>query len=354
MNIFKDARMIYKSLQDDISKRLFEARLLLSATGNSEHITNLPMQYRNLSADIEMFYNNLHQQNKYERTVVFKNGNNGQSLVQNYRSLKVFAFIDNYCKNKTDDQTGLPVFKLNEYINHYGAKGTRFVISVAQRNFMNEMNLQLLSNGIEEKDIVLAIADWRNNTSQYFDLFVPEPNEAFVDCGCFDGSTAFHFAGWCGSLGYNKIWSFEPDLSSYKKCKAILSGLSNCEVYPYGISDRSKTVPFLSNGNEDARIVVKQDSQANLPTIEVISLDEFLKNEKISFIKMDIEGAEYDALLGASHIIKDQKPRLAISIYHNSYHIITIPKLLLNFRPDYKLWIRHYSLLPNETILYAE
>lgn len=87
--------------------------------------------------------------------------------------------------------------------------------------------------------------------------------------------------------------------------------------------------------------------------IETIVLDEFLRGERVTFIKMDIEGAELDALRGASQIIKEQKPKLAISVYHRDDDIVAIPKLLTGLRPDYKLYLRHYSLLLNETVLYA-
>lgn len=112
---------------------------------------------------------------------------------------------------------------------------------------------------------------------------------------------------------------------------------------------------FCANGNENAHIIKAEVSEDALSEyIEVIQLDEFLKGERITFVKMDIEGAEYDALKGAAQIIKEQKPKLAISIYHTPNDIIKIPELLLELRPDYKFYIRHYSLLPNEIILYAE
>ena len=110
----------------------------------------------------------------------------------------------------------------------------------------------------------------------------------------------------------------------------------------------------MANGYENAKIVNSANSADNLQTIEGISLDEFLQNERVTFIKMDIEGAEYDALKGAEHIIRTQKPRLAISIYHDKNHIVDIPALLLSFREDYRFYIRHYSLLGNETVLYGE
>lgn len=76
-------------------------------------------------------------------------------------------------------------------------------------------------------------------------------------------------------------------------------------------------------------------------------------DEKVTFIKMDIEGAEYEALLGAKETIQKNKPKLAISIYHKPEDIISIPKLIKSMVPNYRLYIRHYSNADNETVLYA-
>ena len=68
---------------------------------------------------------------------------------------------------------------------------------------------------------------------------------------------------------------------------------------------------------------------------------------------MDIEGAEIPALKGAEMIIRDVKPKLAISIYHRPEDIIEIPELLLQYRSDYQFYLRHYSLHAYDTVLYA-
>jgi len=78
-----------------------------------------------------------------------------------------------------------------------------------------------------------------------------------------------------------------------------------------------------------------------------------LKDENITFIKMDIEGAELNALKGAANIIARLRPKLAISVYHRPNHMIDIPLYLKSLIPDYKLYLRHYSIYPQETILYA-
>ena len=87
--------------------------------------------------------------------------------------------------------------------------------------------------------------------------------------------------------------------------------------------------------------------------INTISLDDVLNGKKVTFIKMDIEGAEYNALLGSEKTIKKWHPRMAISVYHKSEDILEIPALILNIESDYKFALRHYMSDYRETILYA-
>jgi hypothetical protein len=86
--------------------------------------------------------------------------------------------------------------------------------------------------------------------------------------------------------------------------------------------------------------------------IEVASIDDTIKSD-VTFIKMDIEGAEYQAIIGAGKIIKRCKPKLAISIYHNPNDLWELPILIHNINPKYKFYLRHYSFAENDTVLYA-
>ena len=77
-------------------------------------------------------------------------------------------------------------------------------------------------------------------------------------------------------------------------------------------------------------------------------------DEKVDFIKMDIEGAETDALIGAFHVIQQYHPTLAISIYHKPEHFSQIPIMIKSFEPSYKLYMRHYRACSiSETICYG-
>jgi hypothetical protein len=87
--------------------------------------------------------------------------------------------------------------------------------------------------------------------------------------------------------------------------------------------------------------------------IEADSIDNVCENENVSFIKMDVEGSELEALKGAQKQIKANKPKLAICVYHKKEDLLTIPQYILSVRPDYKLYLRHYGGLTTDLILYA-
>jgi hypothetical protein len=87
--------------------------------------------------------------------------------------------------------------------------------------------------------------------------------------------------------------------------------------------------------------------------IDCIALDTEMVDKKISFIKMDIEGSELAALQGAMNIIKNQRPVLAISVYHKFFDIIEIPRFLSSLGIDCEYYLRHYTLNASETVFYA-
>lgn len=86
---------------------------------------------------------------------------------------------------------------------------------------------------------------------------------------------------------------------------------------------------------------------------EVRKLDDVLKGERVTFIKMDIEGSELAALKGAANTIRSQKPKLAICIYHSPQDMLNIPIYIKSLVPEYKIYIRHYTDMMLETVCYA-
>ena len=79
-----------------------------------------------------------------------------------------------------------------------------------------------------------------------------------------------------------------------------------------------------------------------------------LEGKRITFIKMDIEGAEYEALLGARKLIEINRPRMAISVYHKYEDFVTLADLVLKMHPDYRISFRHYGFDELETVMDVE
>ncbi|MCL2845223.1 MAG: FkbM family methyltransferase [Chitinivibrionia bacterium] len=187
------------------------------------------------------------------------------------------------------------------------------------------------------------------NELQCFPDFLPlADNEIFVDCGAFNGDTIKVFLNKTNGK-YNKIFAFEPDTVSAQQCRELLANQGREDVlFEKGAWSGKAMLRFDNRGNMTSVISEKGNIQ-----IELDSIDSVLGDEKATFIKMDIEGAEFEALKGAQNQIIANKPKLAICVYHKQEDLITIPQYILSLNPDYKLYLRHYGAFCTELVLYA-
>ena len=354
------ARNVYAHLTDEISKKIFEARALYASTGDVGYITGLESKYRNLNSDMQVYVEKLQ---KGSHCLIYGAGVAGHYLAGRFKrfGVKVDCFIDqDESKGPVDEQTGIKVITekdLLENITLYCDK--TIVISYPVKPVAHEIRKRLIEDiGIDEKNIRMGIFDWRNNQGQYFDYFEAKENEVFVDCGCYDGSTCYNFAGWCGAKGFDHIYSFEADPKNYEKSKEILAPLGKCDLYPYGAADVNKKVYFASEAFETSCIISREEAEKRnfegVEEIETVALDDVLEGKRVTFIKMDIEGAEYEALSGARKLILENRPRMAISVYHKFEDFVTLANLVLEMHPDYQIAFRHYGFDELETIMYVE
>ena len=354
------AEKVYAHLTDEISKKIFEARLKYAAEKDLGYITGLESKYRNLNSDMQVYVEKIQ---KGAHVMIYGAGVAGHYLFGRFKGfgVNVDCFIDqDESKGPVDGQTGIKVITEKELIDNkelYGGKTV--VISYPVKPVAHEVRKRLIDEiGIDEKNIIMGIFDWRNNQGQYFDYFAPGENEVFVDCGCFDGATCFNFAGWCGSKGFEHIYSFEADPKNYEKSKEILAPLGKCELFPYGTSDANKKVYFASDAFETSCIISREEAEKKnfegVTEIETVALDDVLAGKRVTFIKMDIEGAEYEALMGAKKLIMENRPRMAISVYHKFEDFVTLADLVLSMHPDYRIAYRHYGFDDLETVMYVE
>ena len=180
---------------------------------------------------------------------------------------------------------------------------------------------------------------------QYFEPFLGlnHEGETFIDVGCYDGFTTEEFIKRCPS--YCSIHILEPEPTNLQKVRSRLERYPSIHYHPVGASDHAQVLRFQSSGSASA---ISSDGEME---IQVDRIDSLIQ-EAYTFLKMDIEGGEYPALLGAKDTILEHHPRLAISVYHRADDLRTIPDLVLSFREDYDLYLRHYTEGMDETVMF--
>ena len=269
------------------------------------------------------------------------------------KSLVVFGNGDGYMYT-------ISVLERSDWRNNYRCIGNSYdKLSSVKRNeiivLADFCNGRKIEEEIHKKypDVQIYRSNpiiWAIMRNQYFDVFEPEEEEYVIDCGAFDGKTDEMFYRW-GAGRVKKIYAFELDPFNKEKCLEFYKekGLDSIvEFINKGTANINDTIHISdsSKGSAGSRIG-EGDIEA-----QVVKIDDEIKG-KVTFIKMDVEGAELDSLKGASQTIQIQKPRLAICLYHKQSDIFEIPTYLLSLVPEYKFMIRHYSSNPWETVLYA-
>lgn len=208
-------------------------------------------------------------------------------------------------------------------------------------------------------------AVWRNNIMaafsepQYFPRDIPSfslsEQEIFVDAGAFVGDTLETFLSESGSK-YGHYHAFEPDTLNYEKLRAFCADKPNISTYPKGLFSRDGQLTFVTSGSDSSRFTNETDAPLStgnvVDSVDICALDTTVDGP-VSYIKMDIEGAELEALKGAEQTIRTHKPKLAICIYHKIHDIWEIPLYIHAIQPAYDLFIRHHSINQHETVLYA-
>lgn len=250
----------------------------------------------------------------------------------------------------------------------------------------NKQNIEDLINILEDnisEEVVMGLINFRktynfkfirnifkplrrthveNNTitdsDHYFstDIINLSNKEGFVNCGGYDGDTVKSFLLQTKNK-FKKIFVFEPSEANFNQLVKNINNLNlpkdSIFCYQKGVFSENKECRFTASQSISGG---GQISNEGNEIIEVVSLDIFLSQEDkdlITYINMDIEGVEIQALIGMQEIIKKNKPKLAISVYHEPGHLWEIPFLIKKLNPEYKIYLRQESLSEAETVCYA-
>lgn len=183
-------------------------------------------------------------------------------------------------------------------------------------------------------------------------IFEFPKNAVIIDAGGLDGDTAVEFVERSG-YDYQCIYSFEPNPEMLPKLYE--RNLPRHKIVAKALSSFSGTAHFIIGGNGTS--ISKGGSKLNdfgNYEVQVISLDSMLPQMlPPTYIKLDIEGSEMEALEGMTETISCYHPILAVCIYHKPLDIFEIPFYLMEKYPFYRFYIRHHSKTNYDTVLYC-
>ncbi|MBQ7739329.1 MAG: FkbM family methyltransferase [Desulfovibrionaceae bacterium] len=186
----------------------------------------------------------------------------------------------------------------------------------------------------------------------YKNIVSVKKDDVCLDIGACLGDSALNFLEKQAS----KVYSFEIDHLSIKCMQETFGKLNvqnKIEIVNSGVFSNNGscwyTPAHLGGGK-----ITQEPINNNSYQVPIVKLDDWCArtNCKPDFIKMDIEGAEIDALKGAESVIKNYKPKLAISIYHTWEHRYQIPLLLKEYLPDAKFYLKK-SHPGGEVVIFA-
>lgn len=354
--IFQENIQIYNSLLDEESKALYRANMIWRIMGEAEFYKSVA----ELDAGRDFGWNELMDYEYFNNPdhrgiILFGSGTQGLEFYYQLVTLgyRLLGFCDNNKGRVGTNYLGLEVLSVEQVLQDYQ---DAFIV-VTPCKYGQKIFQQLVSLGFNKDNICVPMTGfaciYNVMREQYFDknIMKPSDNEVFIDAGAYDGNTVLDFVEWSGGK-YKEIYAMEPSPEIMLKCKTNLERNEVCNVHyiQAGCFSSSTTLKFDNSMNTSGAATI---STAGEMEIDVVSIDEMLDGKEATFIKMDIEGVELEALKGAKETIRMYKPKLAICIYHKKEDAFTIPNYIKSLRDDYQFYIRKYTPHHGEMVLYA-
>lgn len=186
--------------------------------------------------------------------------------------------------------------------------------------------------------------------NQYYpkDIMHFSSNEVMVECGSNDGKTMLEFVQRV-NYKYKYMYLFEPDSDCARIVRQVINdnSLDKVDLIKKGAWEEKTTLHFAGDDSFGSGHITNDGEQ----TIETTTIDDVVKMSP-TFIKMDIEGSELNALRGGVESIR-RTPKLAICVYHKKEDFLSIPEFIKSINPNYRLYMRHHNWGATETVLYA-
>ena len=231
-----------------------------------------------------------------------------------------------------------------------------------QRGYFIELHKRLADS--QSKNVLYAIlANWlywdtklmdvykERFHPEYFDpaIFERRKDEVFVDLGAFNGDSALSFIKTYEE--YKRIYCYEITPDIFQSMKNNLQKYPNIELRQKGAGAAPGQMYLSQDEFQVANRLVEEGSMS----VDVVRIDDDI-NEPVTFIKMDIESGEQNAIRGCTRQIQENRPNLAICTYHGNHDLYAIPQLIDDIQPGYKFYMRYHGnnvLIPHDFTLLA-
>ena len=172
----------------------------------------------------------------------------------------------------------------------------------------------------------------------YEDVLILSDNESIIDLGAYDGDTIREFLTVTDGK-YKNIIALEPDEKNFRKLERKTEELTNLTRLNMGAWDKEETMYFAKKSGRNSRL-----EDGGVP-VHFNSVDNIADSE-VTFIKMDIEGAELKALDGAKNTVAKYKPKLYVCAYHRNEDMFALAFKIKELYESYKLYFRQHPYIP--------
>jgi FkbM family methyltransferase len=339
---------------------------------------------------------------KHSHIVVVGGGPLGRAVLRGLESLAlpVLCVADNNLALQGTKVRGIPVYSFEEAITRYGNEAT-FVVAVYNQSrpyhqlknfgcpyivsyaslfaqyptaFLPHACLEDPSKVFADREIVLASLDlWADERSQieylhqierrlyqgfeppraaqsiemrsseYFPpLYTHHSQEVLADCGAFTGDTIGRFLSLWNDR-FAKIIGLEPDPDNFIELGRYVASLEDSvqkriSLHQVAVGRTQETLRFCATSSPASSL-----SDVGSFEVQAIPLDSFLADVPPTLVKMDVEGAELEALAGAEQLIRRGQTVFAVTVYHCSDHLWRIPNLIRGWNDSYRFFLQAHA-----------
>lgn len=187
----------------------------------------------------------------------------------------------------------------------------------------------------------------------YFDLSLLhcDEHEVVADLGAYTGDTFRSYVKNYGSMAYRRYYAYEITRESFGALEKATASYPRVVLRRKGAGAGPGTMT-LDAGADASSNTLSEGKSGSAEMVEIVALDDDI-TEPLTFIKMDIEGAEQSALRGCARHIREERPKLALSVYHNFEDLWKLPRIVEELAPGYRFYLRYHGddLWPSEITL---